>query len=495
MPSRFDSSCAARLLTAALALTLATGCGKDLQRLKILIADKAVAPPGATVSGERAYRELKDVYADLDRVQAEASVALYPSLATLHADAFGRIAHVTDVQVREERATLLGGVETDILESASNAYTPIEGTRRDALMEVNSAYVWLAEVLTLNAVHKQYPLDLVVHTGDATDSGLRSELRRFLYNAHKLEAPFLNVIGNHDVLAFGLWNHKDAFVGVYLNSVDMSASVRTLFDGNGDGLMQDHATHIEVANAAISEIGVHEPTRQAFGSERHGYDLSPDPSGGYYTVVVRAPADGRPGLQLVSLRTSSDKGGADGEMDDAQLAWLNDTLDAPTTRQNVVVIAAHHPLMDVKRSNGGLGAVGQVVEAEPLKKLKELLLHYPNVVAYLCGHTHLPEVVELKDGAGALQLAQIDTGGLLTYPQEGAVVELLLDSGSTQVTVAAQKVGPMIAGGSELAMRVVEAIGSAARDPKSRPAYSVWKSYAGSRALPTFPVDVPKFDR
>lgn len=494
MPARLAPSRRARFLAAALALALATACGKDLQRLKILISDKDVAPAGAMVSGERAYRDLGDVCQDLDRVQAEAAVALHPSLApSLHADAFGRIAHVTDVQVREERAALLGGMETDILESASNTYTPIEGTRRDALMEVNSAYVWLAEALTLNEVHKAFPFDLAVHTGDASDSGLRSELRKFLYVSKKFEMPFLNVIGNHDVLAFGLWNAKDAFVGVYLNSVDVAEPVRPLFEGNGDGLMQDHATHLEVANAAMADLGAHEPTRQAFGSERHGYDLSPDPSGGYYSVTPRAPAEGRPGLQVISLRTSSDKGGADGEMDDAQLAWLNDTLDAPPTRKNVVVIAAHHPIMDVKRSNGGLGAVSEVAEVAPLKKLKDVLLHYPNVVAYLCGHTHLPEVVELKDGSGALQLVQIDTGGLLTYPQEGAVVELLLDSPATEVTVAAQKVGPMLAGGSELAARVVESVAAAARDPKSRPAYEVWRSYSGSRPLPTFPVDVSKF--
>ena len=79
-----------------------------------------------------------------------------------------------------------------------------------------------------------------------------------------------------------------------------------------------------------------------------------------------------------------------------------------------------------------------------------------------------------------------------TFSAEGAIVELLLDSATGEVTVAAQKVGPMLAGGSELSLRVEEALASAARDDGSRPQYSDWRSYSFRRALPGFPVTVSK---
>jgi 3',5'-cyclic AMP phosphodiesterase CpdA len=475
-------------------LLASSACGRDLQRLKILVDKDAPAASGSIVSKARSYRSLAESCDGLNQSQVGTAVSLYPELtAALHPGAFARIAHVTDVQVREERALLLGHTETGLIETASQTLTSLEGVRRDPLQETNSPYVWLATVLTINEIHKQFPIDLAIHTGDASDVGLRSELQRFLYVAHKLDVPFLNVIGNHDMLCLGLWTATNPFDALYLNSVDLTAEIAPKFRANMDMLVQDRARHIRLVGEEVASLGEHAPTKQAFGSSRLGYDLAPNVDDGYYTAVVRAPASGLPGLQLIVLRTNRDNGGADSEIDDAQLSWLNDTLDSASARSSLVVIGAHHPLMEVHRNQNGLGDATDTTVTEPLKKLREMLLHYPNVVLYLTGHTHLPSIVELNDDAGTLQMVQIDSGSLLAFPQEGSMVELQLDPGATQLTVTAQKFGPMLAGGSELASRVVEGLSASARDEMSKPQYSVWRSYSGTRPLPSFPVTVPRY--
>ncbi|MBI5546049.1 MAG: hypothetical protein HY901_19325 [Deltaproteobacteria bacterium] len=159
-----------------------------------------------------------------------------------------------------------------------------------------------------------------------------------------------------------------------------------------------------------------------------------------------------------------------------------------------MIVAAHHPLMEVHRSDSSLGAVTQVVTSQPLQRLRDMLVHYPNVILYLCGHTHLPEVVEVQDATRAFAFAQMDVGSLLVFPQEAAIVELLLEDGSTEVGISAHKMGAMLAPGSDLASRVAESHAASFQDAQSRPRYSDWRDYSGRKSLPVFPVGVAKYE-
>lgn len=476
------------------AALLATGCVDkiDKLRLHVQIQGDAPAPATATVTAGLSYQSLEEKRASLDLDESLALAQLDPAFTAALAPApFARIAHLTDVQIREERGLLIGEKPNDVLEFASQSFTPIEGTKRRALMEVNSPFVWLAMAMTLNALNQQHPIDFAVHTGDAVDIGLKSELAHFLYVAQKLRMPFLNVAGNHDELAFGIWNATDAAYLLRINEEVDSGDVGPTFLANKDGLVLSQATHANVLSETAEGLGIHSWTLAKTGSRHFGYDLAPQPEDAFYSTVVRAPAGDLPGLQLVVLETSRDGGGADPEIDDRQLAWLNETLDSAQARQNLVVIAGHHPIIEVHRGDSSLGVLTELVVSSPLQRLRDLLAHYPNVVLYLCGHTHLPEVVEVQHEGGSLAFAQIDTGSLLVYPQEAALIDLVL--AAAEVQIAARKMGPMLAPGSALARRVEESRHAAAADGQSRPRYPDWRTYSGRKARPTFPVAVPKF--
>jgi hypothetical protein len=55
----------------------------------------------------------------------------------------------------------------------------------------------------VSGVGPAMPPSLLIHTGDAIDSGVTTELRAFHRYVDNLEIPFFDVLGNHDVLTFG----------------------------------------------------------------------------------------------------------------------------------------------------------------------------------------------------------------------------------------------------------------------------------------------------
>jgi 3',5'-cyclic AMP phosphodiesterase CpdA len=111
--------------------------------------------------------------------------------------------HVSDVQVRESRATLGGSALSHTLDTVIGTF------ERDHEQELYSAIMYGAIVETVNAELGLPPdLDrppprLMIHTGDAVDSGLASELDQFHAYSDRLQIPWYQAIGNHDVLAFG----------------------------------------------------------------------------------------------------------------------------------------------------------------------------------------------------------------------------------------------------------------------------------------------------
>lgn len=476
--------------TAGLALALAlvlVGCNDDSHGVSVVplqteVRDPSPPPPGAVVTGTLQYERNEVVRDRLDLAALGGQVALDPALvAGLGSDTLVRILQVSDVQLREERARLLA-FDQEVAELPGASFiTPIEQSTRPPLLAANSPFVWLGMVLTVNALHARAPIDVTLHTGDAVDVNLHSELWRFLEVADRLETPMLMVAGNHDVLGWGVYRRQRAVFGTSLEEdVDLeSREDEATFAANQDELIMAPLEHQGALRDVTRELGAHPPTLAAFGSRDLGYDLAPAPDALYYTVVLVPAVRGqRPGVQLIVLETNRDDGGGDAELDDLQLAWLRGVLAAPATRENVVIVTGHHPIVREDPEN----LLG-LIENSDLDRLRELLLDTPNVVAYLTGHTHVPELDELRARDGTLQLVQINPGALLVYPQTAALIELSLDG--SDVVISARRFGTMIAPGSDLADHIAESAAAAeAEDPRAQPPF--WDTYRGTKPLAVF---------
>lgn len=472
-----------RAAACALLLALA-GCSDDSDRVTLgppfetLIKDAEAPPPEALVTERLAYEPDPVLEQRLDVAAQGATVELDPALvAAVRTDALVRLLHVSDVQLREERARLLAFDQELATLPGASLVSPVEEATRPPLLATNSPFMWLGLVLTIDALHAQAPLDLTLHTGDATDVNLKSELWRFLDVADRLDTPMLLVAGNHDVLGWGVWRRERPFLGTRLDGdvEHESAQVAAVFSQNRDAPIMAPSEH----RAAVTELvgrlgGPHPPTLNRFGSQHLGYDLAPAPGALYYTVVLREAVPGvRPGVQLIVLETNRDDGGADAQVDPAQLVWLEGVLNAPATQENLVIVAGHHPLVVEDPT------LVDVVTVGDLDDVRALLLAHPNVVAYLTGHTHVPAITELEDG-GALALVQLNPGALIVYPQSAALVQLTLEGSS--VAIEARRFEPMIAPGSDLAARLAESRAAAAAD--EHPEGPFWVTYRGVKPVP-----------
>jgi metallophosphoesterase (TIGR03767 family) len=123
-------------------------------------------------------------------------------------------------------------------------------------------------------------------------------------------------------------------------------------------------------------------------------------------------------VRCVTLDTVNPHGGWQGSLDAAQLAWLQGELAAAAGRP--VVLFSHHPLETLVNDRRPPGAGRRVLAAE----FREVLLAFPNVVAWVNGHTHEHAITAITDGAGR-GFWQVTTASHIDWPQQGRLIEVL----------------------------------------------------------------------
>lgn len=179
------------------------------------------------------------------------------------------------------------------------------------------------------------------------------------------------------------------------------------------------------------------------GSGRHvGGASGQRPAGQPYYAF-----DISPQVLGVMLNTASPDGGGDAVLDAAQAAWLEEQLEgvsgksydpkgrrtARDVEDRLVVLFSHHPLLyfdeDARPPGSGEPPLDRAA-------VLQLITRFPNVVAWLNGHTHKHQVTPHESEYEEGGFWEITTASLIDYPQQSRVVELL-DNGDGTLSVAA----------------------------------------------------------
>ncbi len=287
--------------------------------------------------------------------------------------------------------------------------------------------------------------------GFPTLPGLLDAARR-PFRATGLRTPWLTAFGNHDGLVQGNIPSSAIIAAVATGNVKISnlppgtdivklaigllsgdpAALQTLFSGPARLITADAARRPLSRAETIAEH-----FRTSGRPHGHGYSAWNLRTGNAYYAFDHGP------VRCVVLDTVNPFGGADGSIDTDQLAWLTAELTAGSRRYldtggNVVsggrhdklfVLFSHHTIETMSNAAG----VGRVLGPA----VRDLLLRFPNVVAWVNGHTHRNTVVPFGRAPGAAipgGFWELNTAAHIDWPQQSRVVELV-DNGNGTLSV------------------------------------------------------------
>ena len=141
-------------------------------------------------------------------------------------------------------------------------------------------------------------------------------------------------------------------------------------------------------------------------------------------------------MRGIVLDTVVTAGGPDGSVDPTQLTWLEQQLQAVSSRwlsptgsvvhshgrhDRYVAIFSHHTIGTMGNVPTGSGRIAG-------DEVRDLLLRYPNVVAWVNGHTHVNQVIpHARSGATPIPggFWEVNTASHIDWPQQSRVVEVV----------------------------------------------------------------------
>jgi len=257
-----------------------------------------------------------------------------------------------------------------------------------------------------------------------------------------LRVPWIAVNGNHEVLIQGVGPVTErvseiAYEGRKTTDIPSNtalyseaafiASPGVFFDSapaksvTPRGSRQTSGTRRAVVEAYLKAPG------QPFG---HGFsrdNLATDTAYYWWSASDR--------IVFVGLDTAQPAGGAAGAIDDEQLRWLSRTLKdlcsyryeqgvrvtSGSGHDPYIILLSHHPLVTIQE-HGGI-----------TDRLLDTLGQYPQVIAWLSGHTHANKVLAHASSHFDGGFFEITTCSVMDWPSEVRVIEVVETSHSVEL--------------------------------------------------------------
>jgi metallophosphoesterase (TIGR03767 family) len=256
---------------------------------------------------------------------------------------------------------------------------------------------------------------------------LEAATRRF--TPHGLSMPWYTCYGNHDGLVQG--NFPQSFQ--LSNAATGPLKVVSLPAGvSPDDLQRGDPAAAAALAAAPARVVTADPNRAVITRTEtvkqhlvgggkplgHGYTAKNLADGtAYYTF------DPHPQVRGIVLDTVNPNGEAGGSIDEPQLAWLQARLQEVSGpgRNKLVVVFSHHTIGSMDNPIPVGDEPGPRVQGPAVR---DLLLQFPNVVAWVNGHTHVNRVTPyLRPGGGGFW--EVNTAAHVDYPCQARLLELV----------------------------------------------------------------------
>jgi metallophosphoesterase (TIGR03767 family) len=329
------------------------------------------------------------------------------------------------------------------------------------------------------------------------------------FAAQGLNTPWYTARGNHDALWQGTFRAPASLN--FLTTACIKPFPNDKFDGHGYGGENAPKIVTDLQNPDFITTQINEakfvppdPDRRfLYAGEYQKLHAGADNSHGFGFVskTEKSKSKGaaayysfvRNGIRFIAIDTNAEGGDASGNVDDPQYKWIERELKAAKSKKQLVVTYSHHPLRSQTATITDEDApacsapTDSQCDLDPRKStpihrglkgpksMKDLLLKYPNVIAYVVGHIHENEITARK-GKGGSGFWEIATASEIDWPQQGRLLEVMnnrdgtLSIFATMVDTAAPIASP--APGSPASVFTEAQIGSlmrkiAANDPQT----------------------------
>ncbi len=352
-----------------------------------------------------------------------------------------------------------------------------------------------AAVRTINAIHKQDPLDFGISLGDTCNNTQYNELRWYLdvldgkaitpssgahvgadnidyqkpFQAAGLDKsiPWYQARGNHDHFFIGSFPVTEYFRQVYtsdqvLNLGDFLADPKGIDSrGTYQGVIDGRTPYGDivgmgpVADFPSPPKVVADPDRRSLTPKEwmaeffhttstpvgHGFSqanvannfacYSFEPKADIPLTVIVIDDTQREDDVDHPLTPTSSPGYGHGSLDKARLDWLVGELDRGQAEGKLMIIAAHVPI-GVAPLTSPVGWYAAAAISEP--ELIAKLQTYPNLIAWIAGHRHCNAITAFASpdvSRPELGFWQIETSSLRDFPQQFRTFEILRNSDGT----------------------------------------------------------------
>jgi metallophosphoesterase (TIGR03767 family) len=287
--------------------------------------------------------------------------------------------------------------------------------------------------------------------GFPTVPGLLDAARR-PFRATGLDVPWFSAYGNHDGLVQGTVPTSPLFAQLAVGPLKLTSLPQQILDAGLTAQLQFVVGLLQQVPAAVSlqlteggrRIVTPDPDRwivdRATTVAEH-FTTSGSPVGHGFTH--RNVADGTAyytfdagHLRGIVLDTVHSAGGPNGSIDTTQLAWLEQQLQAVSSRwispdgavvrhdgrgDLYVSIFSHHTIATMDNVPDGSGLIGG-------EEVRDLLLRYPNVILWVNGHTHVNQVLPYARPSGSAVgggFWEVNTAAHIDWPQQSRIVEVV----------------------------------------------------------------------
>lgn len=256
-----------------------------------------------------------------------------------------------------------------------------------------------------------------------------------------LAAPWYTVFGNHDALFFGFFPVDAALRGLAVGQrkpYEWQALVANYLRGWSNEvtalgrlthLLQTQFGRFDGMRTVTADSSRALLTRQEFMAAHLASPAQPGPVGHGFTPdnVSTGNTWWRTGigsrLQVFGLDTCNTTLGADGAVPQDQFEWLRAGLAEARANNQLAVVMSHHNSLTL--NNGAQPAFGATQPLIHADEFIAMLHEYPNMVAWINGHTHNNTIqahpTPDRDGG----FWEITTASCIDFPQQQQMIEIV----------------------------------------------------------------------